>query len=192
VKSKVLMFALISLFSVPALPCDDCTTVKNSAGKQVKMHGPMKLYIHESVPAEFIPAITNAVKSWEGFMGEPVFEIVGVLNGPAAANKDGVSVIYYMTTWEDHKSSEQARATIYWQDTEISEGDIRVNGKNFLFSTSEKDMQNKVDFESLMLRQLGHLLGLAHDNSKDSMMKDTLPAGVLRREINAPECVRWL
>ncbi len=168
-------------------PESTCNFVMNSMQQRVSWNNnlPINIYVHDSVPSEFVPAITSAMKAWENALGgRKLFEIVGVISGPATPQKDGVSVIYYLNTWEASKTSEQARTTIYWQGEQIVEGDIRLNAKNFTFFTGSTLVATAVDFESLLIHELGHLLGLAHDNQTGSVMNERLASGVLRRDIN--------
>ncbi len=169
-------------------PESTCNFVMNSMQQRVSWNSnlPISIYVHESVPSEYVSAITSAMKTWEAALGgRKLFEVVGVVSGPATPQKDGVSIIYFLSTWESNKTSEQARTTIYWQGEQIVEGDIRINAKNFSFFTGATPVAASVDFESLLIHELGHLLGLAHDNQNGSVMNERLASGVLRRDIGS-------
>jgi hypothetical protein len=185
---SVIMMMTMAACNLKITPETGCNFVMNSMQQRVSWNAnlPINIYIHNSVPADFVPAIMNAMRTWEAALGKKLFEVVGAgLSGPATPQKDGVSAIYYLTEWESTKTSEQARTTIYWQGEQIVEGDIRVNAKNFTFFTGNNIGATSVDFESLLIHELGHLLGLAHDNEAGSVMNERLASGVLRREIGA-------
>lgn len=169
-------------------PETSCNFVMNSMQQRVSWNSsvPVNLYIHESLPSQYIPALHAAMKVWEDALGsKKLFEVVGVIGGTATPQKDGVSVVYYMNTWEENKPSEQARTTIYWQGEQIVEGDIRINAKNFTFFYTGTPVTASVDIESLFIHELGHLLGLAHDNSTGSVMAERLASGLTRRDIGS-------
>lgn len=182
---SVIMMMTMAACNLKITPENGCNFVMNSMQQRVSWNSnlPVSIYIHDSVKSEYVPAITSAMKTWETALGRKLFEVVGVISGPTTPQKDGVSVIYFMDTWEATKTSEQARTTIYWQGEQIVEGDIRINAKNFTFFTGTSPIATAVDFESLLIHELGHLLGLAHDNEAGSVMNERLASGVLRRDI---------
>ncbi|OQW49306.1 MAG: hypothetical protein A4S09_12385 [Proteobacteria bacterium SG_bin7] len=182
---SIILMMTMAACNLKITPEKGCNFVMNSMQQRVSWNSnlPISIYIHDSVPSDYIPAVTNAMKTWETALGRKLFEVVGVVSGPATPQKDGVSIIYFMSKWEESKTSEQARTTIYWQGEQIVEGDIRINAKNFTFSTGSSPVAASVDFESLLIHELGHLLGLAHDNEAGSVMNERLASGVLRRDI---------
>lgn len=150
---------------------------------------PINLYIHESFlnqpnKDEYMDALKKAMDAWTKSLGKELFVIAGVgISGPANPQKDGMSGIYFMDTWEESKPTEQARTTIYWKGEQIVEGDIRINAKNFQFFTGDSLTTTAVDLQSLFTHELGHLLGLSHDNQNGSVMNERLASGVTRRDI---------
>lgn len=162
---------------------EDCGFVQNSYGERVswKDQGPVTMYIHESVPNEFIPAIVSAADTWERNAGHKLFNIVTTkVGGDLAPHKDGRNIIYFMSTWEANRSTEQARTNLYWVGDQISEGDIRVNAKDFDFYWNSNRSSLKVNIEALILHELGHVLGLKHKDAGGSVMATYLPSGADR------------
>ena len=155
----------------------DCGFVQNVYGERIswKDTAPISLLVHESFPAEMLPALQKAVADWEQAMGRPVFRIVQTGYQSAGPRQDGVNVIYWMKTWEENKSTEQARTSVYWVGDQIREADIRVNAKNFCpfleqpAVHTDQDCQD-VHLESLLLHELGHVLGLKHKDNQSSIM----------------------
>lgn len=195
--SKILLaFAALSLVGVMSActrklaPEASCNFVQNSDLQRVSWGSqtPVKLYIHESVDPKYWPAIQAAVDTWnQEIPGKDLFKIEGTgVTGPATPSRDGYSVIYMLNTWEADKPNEQARTTIYWTGNQIYEGDIRINAKNFSFNyQSNSGTFFGVDLQSLVLHELGHVLGLAHTSDAGSVMAVSLASGLERRAPSA-------
>lgn len=183
--------ALLSLnaCSIKVKPEESCSFVRNSLQQRVSWNNslPINIYVHESLKAEYVSALTSAIRTWETALGKHLITIAGVIGGPATPSRDGVSIIYVMDTWEADRPSEQARTTIYWKGDQIVEGDIRINDKNFDFFSGDSVVASSVDIESLFLHELGHLLGLAHNSTPGSVMAERLASGYKRREASSAD-----
>ena len=197
-KSKILGLALVGVTllgflqacSIPSSE-ESCYFIQNKYGRRVSWgeNLPIKLYVHESVPAKFHDDITNAVDQWNKSMGRLAFDLVSFyVVEPSMPRRDGYSIIYWLSTWEasEDRAKEQGRTTVHWRGDRIHEADIRINGKNFkYFSGAEERGLNsgKVHFRSLVVHEEGHMLGLAHNNEKGSMMRPELSLGLVRDTI---------
>ena len=162
-----------------------CSFVQNSQQQRVSWQGnlPVKVFVSDTVPEEFLPAIESALETWNLALGSrEIFTLAGQLENAQAPVQDGVSAIYFRDTWEQDRTGEQARTTIFWKGNEIQEADIQINGKDFKFFVGDEPESGAVDVESLVLHELGHALGLTHKSSSGSVMAATLPSSSLRRE----------
>lgn len=181
---------MLEACSRPLAPQDSCNFVQNPELQRVswKSHRPVKLYLHNSVPPEAYPAIERAIKEFNTKIGagNEIFKIIGRgTDGPLNPVKDGYSTIYWFKTWESNRPSEQARTTIYWSGTEIFEADMRINAKNFSYNYSSVNSTfSGVDLDSLVVHELGHVLGLAHTTVAGSAMNATLDEGQSRRKLS--------
>ena len=101
----------------------------------------------------------------------------------SAPSQDGVSVIYWLDDWSGQNPNQQANTTIYWVDNRITEADVRIDAQNFAFTDSTATNPSDVDVQSLALHELGHVLGLKHDDADPSVMATYLQAGTLRRTL---------
>lgn len=185
------LFALSTLMqacSRPLAPQPSCNFVQNPEQQRVawKGHIPVKLYVHSSVPASANDSIRRAVAEYNQDLGHgtEVFRIESFgVDGPLEPKKDGFSTIYWFNSWDANKPTEQARTTIYWSGSEIFEADIRINALNFTYNFSTDTSFPNVDLTSLLVHELGHALGLAHNPAQGSVMNVTLDNQQVRRKL---------
>lgn len=165
----------------------DCGFVQNVYGERISWKGklPIRLQIHESVPAEFYPAIEETLRSWEAATGKKLFEVVSWgARGPNQPRQDGTNTIYYLSSWEEGKSQEQARTSVYWVGDQIREADIRLNAKDFNFYVHESAGSREVHMASLLIHEFGHVLGLKHQDQVASVMGTYLASNTVRSSIS--------
>jgi hypothetical protein len=167
---------------------DSCGFVQNSYGERVswKAEVPVTMYLHTSVPEEYVAAVVSAAQTWEKSAGRKLFNIVTTprISGPNSPRQDGKNVIYFMDTWETERASEQARTSVLWRGDQINETDIRVNTKDFSFYWNQGKSGSSVNIEALLLHEMGHVLGLKHNDDKtaSSVMQTYLRSGDDRTE----------
>ena len=166
---------------------EDCGFVQNVYGERVswKSDVPVTMYLHESVPQEYVNAIVSAADTWEKNSGRRLFNIVTStrITGPAEPHKDGKNVIYFLNIWEANRASEQARTSMHWNGDQIQEADIRVNDKDFNFYWNQGKSAGAVNIEALILHEMGHVLGLKHKDSGGSVMATYLSSGSDRTQL---------
>lgn len=168
----------------------DCGFVQNVYGERISWQSnvPVTLYIHSSFPSQFYPALENAIRNWETTMGRPLFRIGAYGITSSGPRQDGHNVIYWMNTWEANKASEQARTSVYWVQDEIKEADIRINDKNFNFYLDAPMLASpNVHLESLLIHELGHVLGLKHKDDSYSVMATYLASLTPRTQIGSED-----
>ncbi|MBX3022049.1 MAG: matrixin family metalloprotease [Bdellovibrionales bacterium] len=191
--SILLMVAIATLIqacSRPPTPQESCNFVQNPEQQRVswKSSLPVKLYLHSSVPAEAYPVIDKAISEYNLTVGggREMFKIVARgASGDMNPGRDGYSMIYWFGSWDKSRPTEQARTTIYWSGSEIFEADIRINAANFRYYFGEDTHFSEVDLNSLMVHEIGHVLGLAHNVTSGSVMNITLDQGQVRRRLGA-------
>lgn len=136
---------------------------------------PIKFYVNKAnVNQKDFEAIVYAGKIWDEAFGKKIF-IFEYTNEKIVLEKDNKNSIVFLNTWEENKSSEQARTSSIYYNSEIQESDIRVNLKNFSYYTlKDKNNYSKYSLESLLIHELGHSIGLKH--YPNSVMNKTLDA----------------
>lgn len=169
-----------------------CNFVQNSELRRVSWGSqvPVIMYIDSSVPNEYVGDIKAAADIWNKEIGREVIKIGGYVDSKSEPAQDGYNIIYYMHTWEPDKTVEQARTTVYWAGNRIYEADVRINGSavsNFTFSSGSSVEAGRIDMQSLIIHEFGHVLGLTHSAIPQSVMARSLPNAVLRRSLSGSD-----
>lgn len=165
---------------------EPCNFVQNVYGERIswKTSAPIKLSLHSAFPEKFVPALQQAVYEWELATGRRLFEILPTrISGPIQPRQDGVSVIYWMTSWEADRSTEQGRTSIYWVGDQITEADMRINDKDFNYFIESPQSNRDVHLASLLVHELGHVLGLKHNDGEESVMATYLRSNTVREAV---------
>lgn len=170
---------------LPAEPA--CGFVQNSDMQRVswKTDLPITMYLDASVPYDYVQSVQAAMNIWnaqgQAILKKDFFKLASGSPGSSSPALDGYSKIYYMNSWEADRPNEQARTTIYWTGARIYEADMRLNAFNFQFYTDNTlNDPTKVNLQSLVVHELGHVLGMAHDPVPTSVMQPSLANGLLR------------
>lgn len=180
---------ILGLFACAPTPKaeDACNFVQNVYGQRIswKDQVPIPLLVHVDFPKQYLPALDQAIKVWETAVGHKLFTIVNTsYRDNSSPAKDGKSVVYWLKTWEADKPSEQARTSIYWVGDQIREADLRVNAKNFSYYIDAPQNSQGVHLESLLIHELGHVLGLKHNDGEESVMATYLAAHTKRETLS--------
>lgn len=186
---KTLFFAyLVLILASCAKPKaqKDCGYVQNVYGERVSWKNtvPVRMYFHTSVPAQFETAIRSAAESWNRAFGRTILIIESTRVGGGGPTRDNKNVIYFLNTWEADRASEQARTSLYWVGDQIQEADVRVNAQNYQFyATGTAVTVSAVSIEALLLHELGHVIGLRHNDASPSVMATYLKANQDRTQL---------
>lgn len=117
-------------------------------------------------------------------------------------------VIVHTTDWEPPLTVGAAGQTIiYVRSGSIVEADIHLNARDYQFAVG--DVPGKIDLQSVLTHELGHLVGIGHSEVERATMNATLPSGIAARSLERDDveavcalypghaekidfgCVRW-
>ena len=158
-----------------------CGFVQNAYGQRVSLKDgpPIKLYYDANFPTQYYNDVQAGIDTWEKVIGRKVFDLQPDPLPASNPSQDGVSVIYWMTTWDSALRSQQANTTIYWDGDQITEADMKFDAS--YYAMSDNPANTTVDMASLVVHELGHVLGLKHDDADPSVMATYLASGFERR-----------
>ena len=160
-------------------PQESCNFVQNGDQQRVSWGAqtPVIIYIDGSVPTVHFDAIKAAAEIWNAGVGREVIKIGGWTSRASSQVPDGVNLISFESNWDGNRT-EQARTTIFWAGRQVYEADVRINEHDFQFFSGDTGEVGKVDMESLMIHEFGHVLGLKHDLVPQSVMLPTLSSAL--------------
>ncbi|MES3037227.1 MAG: matrixin family metalloprotease [Bdellovibrionota bacterium] len=194
---KRFLWALSLLFVMGCTKSRDCGFVQNVNGDRIswKHQIPIVLQIHSSFPKQNLGALKQAIEVWNKEAGENLFVLntSDIIKGEVKIKKDGANVIYFANSWDEERASEQAKTSVYWKNDRIIEADIRVNASDFKFYSDADSMDERriaqqtesaVHLKSLFVHELGHVLGLKHNDKNPSVMATYLQNNAVRTALS--------
>lgn len=164
---------------------EDCGFVQNVYGQRIswKSSVPINLYLHKDYPDNMIQPLKSAIAVWEQDAGRKLFELNVDDRAGGDPAQDRRNVIFWMGSWEADKSAEQARTSVYWLGSTIYEADIRINDAYFDFYDETPSSNREIHLQSLLIHELGHVLGMKHKDSDNSVMATYLSSLTQRKQI---------
>ena len=154
-------------------PQEPCGFVLNPSGERLSWGGavPVELGLDASIPVAWEPSINRAAATWNASVGH---EVIRVTRTPARNTIRLVAIADPQRQGETH---------ISWAGNRVFEADVDLSTRYDL--VTENPTRWEVDLESLMVHELGHVLGLAHSEEPGSVMAPTLGNGQVRRKLSA-------
>lgn len=100
-----------------------------------------------------------------------------------AEAEDGKNdVLVHTTSWDPPLTVGAAGQTvIYVRGGAIVEADIHLNAKDYTFALG--DQPGKIDLQSVLTHELGHLVGIGHTDVARATMNASLPSGIAARSL---------
>jgi len=108
--------------------------------------------------------------------------------GAEVAEVDGQSALFFIeTTWPFGEEVIALTTVSYGAGGVTMDADISFNGVHYNWSLD--DNQVRTDYESIVLHELGHLLGLAHSEEPGAVMRIDYQDGDLVRVLGADDAL---
>lgn len=157
---------------------EPCNFVTNNANRRVSWaRTPIEMYADSNFTDGEIVQIEEAMKVWNDQFKADVFVLKGKaqpgqlpqpkLSADGRVISDGYNGIYRANESIFEKSAakdEQARTSISFRGDFIYEADILVDDSEIFFYDDHKiaASEGEISFKSLLVHELGHVLGLEH------------------------------
>lgn len=167
---------------------DDCGYVQNEFGQRVswKNRTPVEFFVSNTIPAEFHQDIIDAANDWNNAAGRTIITInLTQVDSIQFSSQDLKNSITGFTEWDETKKNQQAVTVIKYRGDLITESDIKVNLKDFVYYSKEPQNSTQVHFGSLLVHELGHALGLKHGTVKPTVMWSTLASSFVRTSFSS-------
>ncbi len=186
-KGQAFRFGDQDLFAFGAQ--DSCHFNRNSVGVRISWKGsmPVNMIIHKSVPEKYDSDIISAANRWNSAVGRTLITVTRDNSFSEGPGKDRKNIIFWSLDWDSADAKEQARTMTNTDLSRIIDADIKINAKSFNYSlTSQALASSAVNLESLVLHEMGHVLGLQHFEGS-GVMSVYLAGGKLRLNLSSEE-----
>ena len=144
---------------------------------------PIKFRVGTKLSPDQRSGLVNAMRTWEIAVGKRLFQFEGIhadtegdtFRDLYTSLDDYVNGHYLDFDWSKTEKNTKVLATTIWHPSlqdqaAILTSDIRFNGENYnigdAYELVYKEGREVVDMETLALHELGHMLGLAHVDTR--------------------------
>jgi predicted Zn-dependent protease len=140
---------------------------------------PVVFAVNADLPSEYIPKINEAMAIWNNEFLTEVFKLnLETTKSNLDIRRNNTNTINWITDWT-YDSVRQGSTFLHNVENNIVEADIIINAEYKFAAGLLKS--NEVDLVSLMVHELGHVLGLDHTDDEPSIMKEGLSFGQIHR-----------
>lgn len=164
----------------------DCGFIQNAYGQRVswKSKIPIKLKLHTNFPAEHESVLREATQHWNEAAGMTLFVLERAENIIKDYNPtpDQHNAVVWHLKWPEALNKKfQGLTSLNWRENQLYEADVAINNETFNFFTgSAPTTLADVHLKSLLVHELGHVLGLKHRSTVPSVMWAVLNGGSVR------------
>lgn len=154
-------------------------------GRPIRWHeAVLEVAIDDDLIAEFPgieDALIDATHVWAGIPNAPLVAYV------PGVTEDRVVVIRRPDTW-DHDSGRLAvTVASHSSDGEMIFADVRLNEGFEMTAGDTPGFGTRFDVRTVLIHELGHVLGLGESNVAGAAMWPTIPPGQRRQELSADD-----
>jgi len=176
--------SVLYLYTPWHVPNKQCSGfIKDSFGYNMTQEKlPVDIIINQDLIEEEETAIRSAIDTWNRSTGIDLFVL------RVAKDSSDPGSIRYLKKWE-YEKTHTAQTNIIPRGHFIKEFSILLNTDLYQFSTNYSP--TAVDLQSVILHELGHVLGLDHEtNDLQSVMNPNMNPGEYKRDISFSDISR--
>lgn len=161
---------------------ESCGYVQNSYGQRVSWKGalPIPIVIDVSFPTAHEPILFAAAKQWEDAAGKTLFQF-------SRSPIHETNSISWLTSWDSEQRNLQAVTSLRWYRNTLIDARIKIDAEYYNFYTNTPNSDADVHLQSLLIHELGHVLGLKHKTVSPTVMWATLRGKTVREELSATD-----
>ena len=174
-----------------------------------RWNGAIDFYLAAQSPPNLEKAAVAAADTWNRVLGKRILIYGGLVSSERGTDlysslEDDLTVIYYEDKWVKRTGKPRSTvATTIWETSNelpsfVHRGDIVLNGEAYFFEDTTDPSSTRIsssliiDAETVLLHEMGHLLGLDHttisSDSESIMLQQThLGYGAYRRQVSAQD-----
>lgn len=158
---------------------DACGYIQNSYGQRVswKSSLPISMSIDSSYPANHEQALLNAAKLWEDAAGMTLFKFSRSPTGKSNG-------VHWLTDWDSSQKSMQAITSLRWYKNSLVDAQLKIDARYYNFYTSSPSSNLDIHLQSLLVHELGHVLGMKHRSTSPTVMWATLHGATVREVLS--------
>lgn len=161
-----------SSLSTPAE--ESCGFQQNSLGQRVswKSNMPIRIKLDSNWPEEWRSPVINAIEKWNSALRKEVVKL--------EQSENTGSTLEWTKSWPADRSRMQGVTTLTYSGYQILSAKIKINAQDYVYFDSDPNAEKKLHLESLIVHEIGHSLGLKHNENKSAVMQPYLLPGVVR------------
>jgi len=163
---------MVTLLTVAA--CENRGDTSPAAGEHLRTESTVLYYLNKEANTLTEQAVRSTFDRWDKATH---FDFIYEGRRRAGLRKDGKNTVSFLTAWPKKVPAGLVGYCMNWYDRKgnIIESDIIFNMSLAKFTTLETHTPDCYYIEGVLAHEIGHMLGLGHIDSVESLMKPLSP-----------------